>query len=110
MPLSHRTSINYLLVNLAVGDTIFAIFYIPKIFLSHISSHPEGTAGRYLCTWLTDGNLGWIGADTSVFTLVAIAMERYFAVIYPHGNKGNLSISKLKVRHRFKTMSEEIIS
>ena len=53
--------------------------------------------GKILCILLTGGNLAWVGASSSVVTLVAIAVERYYAVIYPHGNKGKLTIRKLKV-------------
>jgi len=78
---------------------MYATFNIPKIILSHIQSHPEGKTGTFLCILLTDGTLAWFGAVSSVVTLVAIAMERYFAVIYPYGNKGKLTKRKLKVCH-----------
>ena len=84
-------------MNLAVGDTIYAIFIIPEMILSHISTHPEGMTGKVFCVLLTDGNLAWIGGYSSVITLVFIATERYFAVIYPLRNKGKLSTRKLKV-------------
>ena len=32
---------------------------------------------------MTGGNIGWVGAVTSVFCLVAIAAERYYAVVHP---------------------------
>ena len=44
-----------------------------------------------------DGNFAWVGAASSTFTLVAIAIERYFVVVFPHGNKGKRTIRKLKV-------------
>ena len=67
------------------------------VILTHISSHPEGISGKVLCTLLTDGILAWVGAASSLITLTAIAFERYYAVIYPHGNKGDLSMRKVKV-------------
>ena len=39
----------------------------------------------------------WIGAVSSVFTSVNISIERYYAVMYPLSNKGNLSERKLVV-------------
>ena len=95
--LRHRILINYLLVNLAVADIVYSAFFLPKAILSQTSTHPEGTTGKVLCTLLTDGNFSWVGTGSSVFTLVAIAMERYFAVVYPHGNNGKLTMRKLKV-------------
>ena len=67
------------------------------VILTHISSHPEGISGKVLCTLLTDGILAWVGAASSVVTLTAIAFKRYYAVIYPQGNKGDLSMRKVKV-------------
>ena len=76
---------------------MYATFNIPKIILNHTQSHLEGKTGTFLCILLTDGTLAWFGAVSSVVTLVAIAMERYFAVKYPYGNNGKLTKRKLKV-------------
>ena len=97
--LIHRIPINYLLVNLAAADVIYSIFLVPTLILKHTSAHPVGLTGRVLCGLLTGGNFAWIGAASAVVTLVAIAMERYYAVIYPHGNKGKLTTRRLKVCH-----------
>ena len=43
--------------------------------------------------------MAWIGAASEVVTLVAIAVERYYAVRYPHGNKGKLTTRKRMVCH-----------
>jgi len=83
-------------VNLAVGDITYATFNIPQLVISHINGHLEGMAGRVLCIF-RNGLLAWVGEYASVVTLVAIATERYYAVIYPLGNKGKLTIRKLKV-------------
>ena len=95
----HRTPINLLLVNLAVADILYAMFVTPDTFLMLASSHPGGTTGTVLCKLLTGGNLAWVAGTSSVVTLVAIASERYYAVIYPIGNFGKLTKRKLKVRH-----------
>ena len=93
----HRTPINYLLVNLAIADALYAIFVTPQTFLKNTSTHPGGTIGTVLCKLVTGGWLAWIAGTSSVITLVAIAAERYFAVIYPAGNVGKLTKRKLKV-------------
>ena len=94
-----RIPVNYLILNLAVADLTTAILFTPEVILSHISSHPEGVTGMVLCSLLTDSTFAWIGGGSSVITLVAITVERYYAVIYPLGNKGNLTTCKLKVCH-----------
>ena len=85
-------------MNLAVGDITYATFNIPQLVISRINGHPEGVAGRVLCIF-RNGVLAWVGEGASIFTLVAIATERYYAVIYPLGNKGKLTIRKLKVTY-----------
>ncbi|XP_078349143.1 pyroglutamylated RF-amide peptide receptor-like [Oculina patagonica] len=92
-----RIPINYLLLNLAVADILFAIFITPKVILRLTSSHPEGVTGTVLCKFLTAGNVAWVGAASSIVTLVAIAIERYYAVMYPVGNKGNFTKRKAKI-------------
>ncbi|XP_074621292.1 QRFP-like peptide receptor isoform X1 [Acropora palmata] len=92
-----RTPINCLIVNLAVADVVYSLFLIPMVILTHITSHPDGISGKVLCTLLTDGNLAFVGAASSNITLTAIAFERYYAVVYPEGNKGNLNMRKVKL-------------
>ena len=88
---------NFLLLNLAVADIMVALFITPRFILSHFFKHPDGRTGTLFCKLLTGGNLTWTGGAASVFTLVAIAFERYYAVMYPYGNKGKLTFNKLKV-------------
>ena len=96
----HRIPINYLLVNLAVADIMFATFMAPRAFVKLIFTHPDGMTGTFLCKFLTDGNVAWIGGASSTVTLTTIAIERYYAVMYPLGNKGKLTKRKLKVCHK----------
>ena len=88
---------NYLLVNLAVADIMFATFLIPQHLLTKTFTHPGGISGTVLCRVLTGGNLAWVGAASSAVTLVFIATERYYSVTSPVGNKGKLTKQKLKV-------------
>ena len=88
---------NYLLINLAVADMMVALFVAPRFLLSHSFTHPAGATGTLLCKLLTGGNLTWIGGAASVFTLVAIAFERYYAVMHPYRIRGKLTYGKLKV-------------
>ena len=88
---------NYLLVNLAIADILYASFITPEVILMLTSTHPEGMTGTILCKLLTGGNIAWIGAASSIVTLVAIAIERYYAVVHPLRNKGKLTERKLKV-------------
>ncbi|XP_078348024.1 pyroglutamylated RF-amide peptide receptor-like [Oculina patagonica] len=92
-----RIPINFLLANLAVADMMIATFHVPEYILSHTFTHPDGMTGTMLCKLLTGGNFTWVGAASSVFTLVAISAERYYAVTYPRGIRGKITTGKLKV-------------
>ncbi|XP_068708295.1 probable G-protein coupled receptor 19 [Montipora foliosa] len=91
-----RNSVNYLIVNLAVADILYAVFIVPDVFIKLTFTHPEGTTGSILCKLLTGGNIAWVAINSSLVTLAAIAIERYYAVMYPLGDKGNFIKEKLK--------------
>ena len=95
----NRIPINYLLVNLAAADILYATFIKPDTFLKLTSTIPDGMTGIVLCKLLTGGNVAWVGEASSVVTLLAVAIERYYAIVYPFGNKGHLTKRKLKVCH-----------
>jgi len=93
---THRkTSMDYLLVNLAIADILFAVFVIPRYVLSHVYRHPHDLLGDVLCKTLTGGSLIWVGGAASVFSLLLIAVDRYNAVIYPHSLKQRISLKIL---------------
>ncbi|XP_074639840.1 QRFP-like peptide receptor [Acropora palmata] len=94
---SMRSPINFLLINLATADMIVAVFIGIPVVIAPSLSHPQGTDGVILCKIFTGGNIGWIGALASIFSLVAIAIERYGAVMYPHSRKGKLTKTKLLI-------------
>lgn len=94
----HRTPINYLLVNLAIADVMYAAFIAAEVILRIAIIHPDGLAGTVLCKLVTAAIFAWIGAISSMVTLLVIAFERYFAVIYPYDNR-RLTTKKLKVCH-----------
>lgn len=92
---SMKTPVNYMLVNLAIADILVAIFFGIQFIVTPVLHHPRGTTGDLLCKFITGGVPGWIGAVTSIFSLVAIAIERYFAVMFPHSIKGKLTSTKV---------------
>ena len=75
------------------------MFLAPREYflMSPTFVHPNGAAGRMVCKFLTHGQLGWVGAASSVFMLVTIAVERHYTVMYPSRNEGYIIGQKLKV-------------
>ena len=90
-----RSPINYLLVNLAVSDMMVALFTAPQYVLRWTFHHPNGTAGDYMCRFITGGNFIWIGGVMSAFLLVVIAVERYLAVVRPLSGRPRLTTRRL---------------
>ena len=83
-------------MNLAVADTLYATFISPKVFTIEFSfiNFPDGVTGTVLCKSLT---VAWVGAASSILTLAVVAIERYYAVVYPLGNKEKITMDSLKV-------------
>ena len=92
-----RIPVNYFLVNLAIADMIVALFVMLQHILRVFLRHPAPPFGDYFCKVATGGNLVWIGSAASVFTLVSIAFERYYSVMFPHNHKGRLTPRKAKL-------------
>ena len=78
-----RTSINILIVNLAVSDMLVALSIVPQHVLKDAFVHPSGTTGDNLCRFITGGSFVWLGDKSSLFTLVLIALERFKGVHSP---------------------------
>lgn len=94
---SLRVPMNYLLVNLAIADMSFAVFVSPQYIVRPFFHHPEPPVGDFLCKVATGGNLSWVGTAASVFTLVLIASDRYYSVLFPYGKKGRMTPLRVKL-------------
>ena len=92
-----HTSVNYLLVNLALADILIGLSILPQYVLRFAFDHPQGDLGDGLCKFFTGGNFIWVGGAASLFTLMAIAFERYFAVLRPYTALGKITAKKLKI-------------
>ncbi|XP_078660068.1 neuropeptide FF receptor 2-like [Branchiostoma floridae x Branchiostoma belcheri] len=82
---SKRTSsaTDYFIFNLAVCDLLVGIFCIPFTFVKHV--FPVLSLGPFACKFIPLAQGVAVGA--SVFTLMAIAYDRYRLVIHPSKNK-----------------------
>ncbi|XP_074637820.1 allatostatin-A receptor-like [Acropora palmata] len=92
---SMRTPMNYLILNLALADIMVTLFIAPRFIFIHSFDHPRGLTGSIICKFFTGGNFSWMGGSASVFSLVAISVERYFAVVHPYKTRGKLTTKKL---------------
>ncbi|XP_068699643.1 neuropeptide FF receptor 1-like isoform X2 [Montipora foliosa] len=90
-----RTPFNYLLLNLAVADIVYPTFQFTFFIYRHSLNNPDAMIENAIC--LSLGKLASIGACCSVFTLIAIARERYWAVVHPLSIQRKLTWRQLKV-------------
>jgi len=86
-------------VNLAVADILYVTFISPNVFIIQFSftNLPDGVTGTVLCKFFITGTLAWVGAASSILTLAVVAVERYYAVVYPLGDKEKITMDNLKV-------------
>ena len=78
-----KAPMNYVLLNLAASDLLVGVGMIPRLLLKDVISPPPGAAGDAVCKIATSGNVGWIGAISSILSLALIAIERYYAIVKP---------------------------
>ena len=93
---SMKTPMNYLILNLAVADLTAGVFLAPSLILRGTFTYPQGPGGDALCR-LFNGPLAWLGLYSSVFSLVFIAFDRYYAIMKPFSVRHRITIKRLKI-------------
>ncbi|XP_071484062.1 kappa-type opioid receptor-like [Diadema antillarum] len=91
---SSKRSTDILIGGLAAADFLTSIFMIPQ---PKLSGAPDTALGNAACKLIYSSIFLWITISASVFTLTAISIERYIAVLHPIQFKGWVSFKKLTV-------------
>ncbi|XP_006825008.1 allatostatin-A receptor-like [Saccoglossus kowalevskii] len=81
-----------LTASLAVADLLASIFLVPRT-LRGFFAVPSGIAGEIYCRTVK-ATILWVSFVASTYTLIAITMERYVAIVHPlrySGHKGRVS-------------------
>uniref|UniRef100_A0A452GFJ8 G-protein coupled receptors family 1 profile domain-containing protein n=1 Tax=Gopherus agassizii TaxID=38772 RepID=A0A452GFJ8_9SAUR len=73
-----RSATNIFILNLSIADFSFLLFCIP--FQATIYSLPEWVFGAFFCKWVH--YLAMATMLVSIFTLVAMSVDRYIAVVH----------------------------
>ncbi|KAM7438526.1 hypothetical protein ABFA07_011982 [Porites harrisoni] len=80
-----RSPINYLIINMASSDILFTVFVIPRLIVELYSAplkwFVSGIFGSLLCK--LDYFVQDIATAVSILSLVAIAFDRFYGVVYP---------------------------
>lgn len=92
-----QTPMNCLLANLALADFFVGLFLMPRTLFNDLYTHPGGWLGDLLCKMFTHACFTYLAAVASMLTLMFIAWERYYAVMYPHSSRGRINASKLRL-------------
>uniref|UniRef100_A0A3B4TA73 Neuropeptide FF receptor 2 n=1 Tax=Seriola dumerili TaxID=41447 RepID=A0A3B4TA73_SERDU len=86
-----RTVTNLFILNLAISDLLVGIFCMPTTLVDNIiTGWPFGSVVCKL-----SGMVQGISVSASVFTLVAIAVDRFRSIVYPFKQKLTIATSKL---------------
>ena len=64
-----------------MADIVYPTFLFTYFVYRHSFNNPDAMPGNAICLLLS--TLAWIGAHCSVFSLIAIARKRYWAVVCP---------------------------
>ncbi|XP_047426076.1 neuropeptide FF receptor 2 [Mugil cephalus] len=86
-----RSVTNLFILNLAISDLLVGIFCMPTTLVDNIiTGWPFGSVVCKL-----SGMVQGISVSASVFTLVAIAVDRFRCIVYPFKQKLTITTSKL---------------
>ncbi|XP_063066662.1 neuropeptide FF receptor 2-like [Engraulis encrasicolus] len=86
-----RTVTNLFILNLAISDLLVGIFCMPTTLVDNIIT--GWPFGSLVCKM--SGMVQGISVSASVFTLVAIAVDRFRCIVYPFRQKLTISTSTL---------------
>ncbi|KAM4528191.1 neuropeptide FF receptor 2-like [Odontesthes bonariensis] len=86
-----RTVTNLFILNLAISDLLVGIFCMPTTLVDNIIT--GWPFGSIVCK--LSGMVQGISVSASVFTLVAIAIDRFRCIVYPFKQKLTIATSKL---------------
>ncbi|XP_026067153.1 neuropeptide FF receptor 2a isoform X2 [Carassius auratus] len=86
-----RTVTNLFILNLAISDLLVGIFCMPTTLLDNIIT--GWPFGSMVCKM--SGMVQGISVSASVFTLVAIAVDRFRCIVYPFKQKLTISTATL---------------
>jgi len=79
-----RTPVNFFVVNMSIADILITVFYMPRM-ISRIWLGSEwgisGGLGHFLCKVVPFTQE--LSASVSVLTLILMAVDRFFAVLFP---------------------------
>ncbi|CAL8082622.1 unnamed protein product [Orchesella dallaii] len=91
---SMHSPVNYYIVNLGICDFLVGAFVLPMKLFELMADSETNMINDFWCTTLRF--LESVVVFASVFTLVAICLERYYAVVYPVHSRINMTDGRIR--------------
>src|SRR6218665_3587930 len=88
-----RTKPNVLIVNLSMGDFLLILFSVP--FTSVIYTLPQWPFGSAICK--ISEFVQTLSLGVSIFTLTALSVDRFIAIVYPLASYSKRSLTRVIV-------------
>ena len=94
-----RSATDYLLLNLAVADLTFGVAFAPGFFAMAFENHLDALFKNNIfhISIIASTSIAWIASLSSIFTMMTLSLERYFAVCRPHSFKRSFSKRNVKI-------------
>ncbi|XP_071476846.1 galanin receptor 2b-like [Diadema antillarum] len=89
---SLRTRTSQFIIHLAVTDFMTSFWVIPFHLFPSTPPIPGGFAGELMCRFYVSKYMLWVTVFASVYSLVSVTMERFFAIVYPIKYKVTFSL------------------
>ncbi|XP_071490221.1 neuropeptide Y receptor type 6-like [Diadema antillarum] len=77
---SRSRSTDILVGNLAIADFLTCVFLLPY---PEIRTVPDSWLGSLYCRFVRGHYLMWTSVTASIYSLLAVTVDRYFAMVYP---------------------------
>ncbi|KAJ8032515.1 Neuropeptide FF receptor 2 [Holothuria leucospilota] len=78
---------NYLILSLAFADLSASFFLVTNVFpleAGLVTTPPQGmVAAEIFCRLYSSRHFFWVSVTASVFNLIFVTFERFFAIVYP---------------------------
>ena len=78
-----HTTTNYLIVNLAITDSLVCIFAVLQLIWNKLGFPNSEVAKNIFCRLLSSEIFFWLSTTGSSFALVLVSLERFIGIVHP---------------------------
>ena len=78
-----HTITNYLIVNLAITDSLVCIFSVLQLLLTRLTYPSSEIEKHIFCHLISSEIFMWLSTTGSSFALILVSLERFIGIVYP---------------------------